>query len=112
MQLNEHAWLRENHPDVLLMDDLYATHYPTLVNNYNHLQLMVYANCDHFISMHGGTAALASCFGGTNIVLSNPNWGMEHHFNEYETLFPKLSGATILHARDRADVLTHLSNSY
>jgi hypothetical protein len=112
MQLNEHTWLRETHPDVILMDDLYVRYHPTVVNNYNHLQLMVYANSDHFISMHGGTAALASCFGGTNIILSNPNWGMEHHFNEYHNLFPKLSGATILHARDRAEVLKHLSNNY
>lgn len=112
MSLNEHAWLREHHPDVILMDDLYREHHPSAVRNYNHLQLMVYANCNHFISMHGGTAALASCFGGTNIILSNPNWGMEHHFNEYENLFPKLSGATILHARTPDEVLNHLSKTF
>jgi hypothetical protein len=112
MSLNEHAWLRKNHPGVILMDDLFSQHYPSTVNNYNHLQLMVYANCNHFISMHGGTAALASCFGGTNIILSDPNWGMEHHFNEYENLFPKLSGATILHARNRAEVLNYLNKSF
>ncbi|WP_461107422.1 hypothetical protein [Spirosoma koreense] len=112
MQLNEHAWLKEAHPEVILMSDLYTRYHPKVVNNFNHLQLMVYANCNHFISMHGGTAALASCFGGTNIILSNPNWGMEHPFDEYKTLFPRLSGATILHARDQAEVLTHLTNSY
>lgn len=112
LQLNEHEWLRKNHPSVILMDDLYQQYCPSLVRNYNHLQLMVYANCNHFISMHGGTAALASCFGGTNIILSDPNWGMEHHFNEYATLFPKLSGATILHARNRAEVLTYLAGKY
>jgi hypothetical protein len=112
MQLNEHAWLREVHPDVILMDDLYKQYHPTVVNNYNHLQLMVYANCDHFISMHGGTAALASCFGGTNIILSDPNWGKEHAFNEYQNLFPKLSGATIVHARDRNQVLAHVKAHY
>lgn len=112
LQLNEHAWLRENHPGVILMDDLYKQYQPSVVRNYNHLQLMVYANSNHFISMHGGTAALASCFGGTNIILSNPNWGMEHHFNEYETLFPKLSGAKILHARTREDVLAFLGEFF
>ncbi|AUD00508.1 hypothetical protein [Spirosoma pollinicola] len=110
--LDEHAWLRKNHPQVVLMDDLYRQHHPSVVNNYNHLQLMVYANCNHFISMHGGTAALASCFGGTNIILSNPNWGKEHPFNEYENLFPNLSGAKILHARTREEVLTHLKMNY
>lgn len=112
MVLNEHAWLRENHPEVVLMDDLFTQYHPATVGNYNHLQLMVYANCNHFISMHGGTAALASCFGGTNIILSNMNWGKEHPFNEYQTLFPKLSGATILHARDREEVLRHVVTNY
>lgn len=112
LQLNEHAWLRENHPTVLLMDDLFDQYQPSVVHNYNHLQLMVYANCNHFISMHGGTAALASCFGGMNIILSNPNWGHEHAFQEYKTLFPKLSGATILHARNRDEVITHLRDFF
>ena len=112
MVLDEHAWLRKTHPHVVLMDDLYARYHPSTVNNYNHLQLMVYANCNHFISMHGGTAALASCFGGTNVILSDPNWGKEHPFNEYQTLFPKLSGATILHARNRAEILTSLKENY
>lgn len=111
-QLHEHDWLRKHHPGVILMDDLFAKYYPSVVNNYNHLQLMVYANCDHFISMHGGTAAFASCFGGKNILLSDPNWGKEHYFNEYVNLFPKLSGALILHARDRNEVLVYLNEYY
>ena len=112
LALAEHKWLRENHPEVLLMDDLYAKYHPSVVRNYNHLQLMVYANCNHFVSMHGGTAALASCFGGTNIILSNVNWGLEHLLNEYERLFPKLSNATILHAQNREEVLAHVVNNF
>jgi len=112
MSLDEHAWLRENHPQVILMDDLYKQYKGSVVTNYNHLQLMVYANSDHFISMHGGTAALASCFGGTNLILSNPNWGLESSFNEYVTLFPKLSGAKILHAKDRAALLDYVDKTF
>ncbi|MBO0930093.1 hypothetical protein [Fibrella aquatilis] len=105
MDLGEHAWLRTTHPEVLLMNDLFDQHAAT-VQNFNHLQLLVYANCNHFISMHGGTAALASCFGGTNILLSHPGGGFEHEFNEYNNLFPNLSGATILHAKSREEVFT------
>lgn len=112
LDLKEHDWLRENYPGVLLMDDLYRSYQGKNVKNYNHLQLMIYANCTHFISMHGGTAALASCFGGKNIILSNPNWGFEHPFNEYNTLFPKLSGATIFHAKKADEILTYLENHY
>jgi len=111
MDLNEHAWLRQNHPDVILMNDLHEQHRDN-VANFNHLQLLVYANCDRFISMHGGTAALASYFEGINIILSHPGGGMEHHFNEYDTIFPALSGAKILHAKNTADVFQYLDQHY
>ncbi|MGF7215716.1 hypothetical protein GGR92_001856 [Spirosoma lacussanchae] len=103
LDLHEHAWLREHHPEVLLMNDLYEQNRSS-VDNYNHFQLLVYANCDRFISMHGGTAALASYFGGINIILSHPSGGKEHDFNEYETIFPALSGASIQHARTVEEV--------
>lgn len=111
MNLNEHTWLRETHPEVVLMHDLYEQHRDQ-VTSFNHLQLLVYANADRFISMHGGTAALASYFGGINIVLSHPGGGMEHHFNEYATIFPALSGAKILHAKNTEDVSTYLKAYY
>lgn len=111
MDLNEHSWLRETHPEVILMNDLFEQH-RDMVQNFNHLQLMVYANCDRFISMHGGTAALASYFGGINIILSHPGGGMEHHFNEYATIFPALSGAKILHAKGVNDVFSFLQEHY
>lgn len=95
LDLNEHCWLRERHPGVILMNDLYEANIG-LVNNFNHLQLMVYANCDRFISAHGGTAAFASYFGGINVILSKR--GIEHHLKEFDSIFPQLSGATIYHA--------------
>jgi len=108
MDLHEHDWLRQHHPDVLLMNDLYNQHRQT-VENYNHFQLLVYANCQHFISIHGGTAALASYFEGTNIILSHPGGGKEHVFNEYNTIFPALSGATILHAKTPDEVVGYVT---
>jgi len=110
MELKEHDWLRETYPDVLLMNDLHEQHRDR-VTDFNHLQLMIYANCERFISMHGGTAALASYFGGVNVILSHPGGGMEHHFNEYATIFPALSGATILHARNTDEVFQHVESS-
>lgn len=110
MDLGEHEWLRINHPDVVMMYDLQKQHQDK-IDNFNHLQLMVYANCDRFISMHGGTAALASYFGGINTILSHPGGGMEHHFNEYATIFPELSGAQVLHAKN-TDELFHFLEKY
>jgi hypothetical protein len=107
LDLHEHDWLRKHHPDVLLMNDLYDQN-RNRVSNFNQLQLMVYTNCNRFISMHGGTAALASYFGGTNVILSHPGGGLEHDFNEYATIFPALSGATILHAKSVNEVFAYL----
>ncbi|MCY7360186.1 MAG: hypothetical protein LH609_22565 [Rudanella sp.] len=111
MDLGEHAWIRKNHPEVLLMNDLFDEHRPH-VSNYNHLQLMVYANCDRFISMHGGTAALASHIGGINVILSHPGGGWEHAFDEYKTIFPAFSGAKILHARQLNEVFTFVEDYF
>lgn len=95
-ELNELAWIKINYPEVLLMHDLYKENKAN-AKNFNHLQLMVYANCDNFISTHGGTSTLASYFKGTNIILSKQ--GPEHYFKCYEKLYPKLSGARIVHAK-------------
>ncbi len=107
LNLHEHDWLRQHYPDVLLLEDLYAQNQHR-VSSFNHLQLLVYANCERFISMHGGTAALASYFGGINVILSYPGSGLEAEFDEYATIFPAVSGATIIHVQSREEVLTQL----
>lgn len=117
LDLGEHKWLRENHPDVIIMSDLYSKHGQD-VNNFNHLQLMIYANCQHFISVHGGTATLASYFGGTNIIFSRGSddpatgGGLEIMFNEFSTIFTALSGAKIFHAKSEEEVINYLKNHY
>lgn len=94
--LNEFEWIKNNYPDVILMEDLFHENRAN-ARNFNHLQLMVYANAEAFISIHGGTATLASYFKGLNIILSKQ--GPEHYFKCYERLYPKLSGAQIFHAK-------------
>jgi len=93
--LNEFEWLKKEHPYVILMEDLFKEN-KAKANNFNHMQLLVYANSDSFISTHGGTAALASYFGGKNIILSKK--GPEHYFKCFETLYAKLADTQIFHA--------------
>ncbi len=107
--LNEYDWLKETYPDVILMEDLWKEN-KAKANSFNHLQMMIYANADHFLSIHGGTAALASYFEGTNIILSTK--GPEHHFKCFEKLFPKLSGARIFHAKNDDDVKRVINEHY
>lgn len=107
--MDEFEWLKSEYPDVILMEDLYAEN-KAGANNFNHLQMMVYANALHFISIHGGTAALASYFGGINLILSKK--GPEHHFKCFETLYPKFSGAKILHATTDDEVKNYIETHY
>jgi hypothetical protein len=110
--MEEYDLLREKYPEVILMEDLYEKNQAKAAN-FNHLQLMVYANAEKFISIHGGTATLASYFGGVNLIFSKQ--GPEHYFKCYEKLYPKFSGATILHAKTddevKAFVQSHFVNT-
>jgi hypothetical protein len=99
--LNEYDWIEENYPEIILMENLYKEN-KAGCRNFNHLQLMVYANAGHFLSTHGGTGALASYFGGVNILLSKK--GGEHHFGCFHKLYPKFSGALVLHAKTEEEV--------
>lgn len=103
--LNEFDWLRSAHPEVLLLGDLYEEN-KIKAKNFNHFQLCVYANCSDFISIHGGTATLASYFGGRNLILSKQ--GPEHYFKCYKKLYPKFSGAKIYHAKTDEEVVNYV----
>jgi hypothetical protein len=107
--MDEFEWLEKEYPEVILMEDLFIKNEGN-ARNFNHLQLMVYANATHFISIHGGTATLASYFGGINLILSKK--GPEHHFKCFEKLYPKFSNATILHAKTDDEVKSYLHQYY
>ncbi|ANH83708.1 hypothetical protein A8C56_05125 [Niabella ginsenosidivorans] len=93
--LQDFEWLTNTHPEVLLLDHLFREN-KIKAYNFNHFQLCVYANCSNFISVHGGTATLASYFGGKNLILSKQ--GPEHYFSCFKKLYPQFSGAAIYHA--------------
>jgi hypothetical protein len=100
--VNDHQTIRENgdieavtraYPDVLTTQTLHAMH-PDL--GYNELQLRLYAGCEHFVSVLGGGAYLASYFGGTNVVYAKRGW--EVACGAYERWFDRFSGARVVAA--------------
>jgi hypothetical protein len=101
--------LLNDYPSVINMARLYDQE-KNLVHNFNHLQLMVYANCQYFISVHGGTAALASYFEGTNILYSIS--GVEEVFDEYSNIFSKLSKCNIVHVRSETELLQQVNDRF
>ena len=83
------------HPKVISFKNLLAE------NNkysYNELQLKVFANCDNFISVVGGTSFLASYFGGTNMIFNKKiegNRDSGRGLYSTDSWLKKLSGARI-----------------
>ena len=87
-------------PNVRTIQQLHAEH-PDL--SYNELQLRVFAGCERFVSVLGGSSYLASCFGGTNIVLAKRGW--EVACGAYERWFDRFSGARVLRVRSGPELL-------
>ena len=84
---DDHASLTKAHPEVLLFQDVLKQH-PEY--DYNKLQLMLHANCDHFVSVLGGNAVIASYFSGTNVVYAVKGHETQHT-QEYGELYRRFA---------------------
>lgn len=65
ISINDKEILKK-HPQVI---DIHALKEETDLS-FNTLQLMIFANCEKYITMNGGHSILASYFGGENIIMS------------------------------------------
>ena len=79
------------YPDVLTIQALHAEH-PGLT--FNELQLRLFASCERFVSVLGGSSYLASLFGGTNVVYAQQGW--EVSCGAYDGWFERFSGARVV----------------
>lgn len=98
--VNDHQTIHESgdidavtraYPDVLTIQQLQAEH-PDL--SFNELQLRLFAGCERFVSVLGGSSYLASYFGGTNVVFARRGW--EVACGAYERWFHLFSGARVI----------------
>jgi len=78
-------------PDTVTIQELHAD-YPDL--SFNELQLRLYSGCQRFVSVLGGSAYLASYFGGINIVFARQGWEVD--CRAYERWFDRFSGARVV----------------
>jgi hypothetical protein len=97
---NDHQTIREigdieaikrAFPDTVTIQELHSR-YPKL--SFNELQLRLYSGCRRFVSVLGGSAYLASYFGGTNIVFARRGWEVD--CGAYERWFDRFSGARVV----------------
>lgn len=98
--VNDHQAIRETgdleaiaraFPDVLTIQSLKARH-PGLSTN--ELQLRLYAGCERFVSVLGGSSYLASWFGGVNVVYAKRGWEVD--CGAYDRWFDRFSGARVV----------------
>jgi len=78
------------YPDVLTVQELHGA-YPEL--GFNELQLRLFASCERFVSVLGGSSYLASYFGGRNVVYAKRGW--EVASGAYASWFHLFSGARV-----------------
>ena len=93
------------------IQDMYSIYKEAVyINNFNHFQLLLHANCKYFISVQGGTSALASYFKGKNLIYARS--GSEVCNNLYQTLFKKVSDQDIYHVRTYEQMIDVLKNKF
>ena len=80
------------------------------INNFNHFQLLIHANCNNFISVQGGNAVLASYFGGTNIIYARK--GCELSCDSYHGHYKKYSNCNIFHSNNYTDFIKLIKTNF
>ena len=94
-------------PDTVTIQKLHAR-YPTL--SFNEVQLRLYSNCHRFVSVLGGSAFLASYFGGINIVLARRGWEVD--CGAYERWFDRFSGARVVAVSSGRELLQAVEREF
>jgi hypothetical protein len=99
--------LQKRHPDVLTIQELHAQ-YPEF--SFNELQLRVFSGCRRFISVIGGSAYLASWFGGTNIIYARAGWELES--GALESWFTAFSKAKVIAVSSPEELLAAVDREF
>jgi hypothetical protein len=99
LELGDRELLAREYPRVIRLSDFWRAHRDL---TFNTLQCMVYANCQHFISVQGGPSVLASYFGGRNIIFVR--LGSELTSGAYRW-FDQFSGCRVFPVGDLAALL-------
>lgn len=92
--LGDYALIADRYADrVLSVHDL-ARANPDLT--FNTLQLMLFANCERFITMNGGYGILASYFGGTNLIYSRECMEIAPKVDSFRRWYHRFGGSRIV----------------
>jgi len=119
--------LYDNAPPIELGDFELLKKYPKVINihdlhkannylSFNELQLMLFANCEKFITMNGGHAILASYFGGENIIMSKRGTTqakeIHHSVNSFYRWYHEISGQRVIHVDNEIELLKRIKSNW
>jgi len=112
--------LYDNAPPINLGDYELLKKYPKVLNihdikkdnksiSFNTLQLMLFANCEKYITLNGGHAILAAYFGGENIIMSKYGKPQTREINKginsYYRWYHEFSGQRVRHAKNKDELI-------
>jgi hypothetical protein len=95
------------YPDVLTIQQLHRRHREL---TFNELQLRLFASCERFVSVLGGSSYLASWFGGTNVVYAVRGWEVE--CGAYGAWFERFSGARVVATATPAELVAAVEREF
>lgn len=107
--------LLKKYPKVINIHDLMIA-YESCTGSFNTLQLMLFANCEKYITMNGGHAILASYFGGENFIMSKYGNPQAHELNEkinsFYRWYDKFGNQRVIHVPDEKTLIERVKDSW
>ena len=95
------------YPDIILLEDLYNRYKDNY--NYLHLQMMLYANANYFISTQGGHGVFTSYFSEKNIIYAVR--GQELKYDSYKW-YSEFNGSEIYHVQNYTDLINTVKKHF
>ena len=108
LTLGDKEMIRQEFPSVVVAEDLMQGLDPDSINLLIH---SLGASSKHFISVQGGNSALASLFGGQNIVMAKAGRELPEEAGDY-TYYYRFSNAKISLVRNETQLLDKVKQDY
>jgi hypothetical protein len=119
--------LYDNAPPITMGDYDLLKEYPDVINihelhkenkdlSFNMLQLMLFANCEKYITMNGGHSVLAAYFGGENIIFSRFGKTQTRELNpgnnSFYRWYHEFGGQRIKHVENETKLLSAIKSQW